>query len=579
MFTRKLTSFDYSLGLLASAVIASLACVTPEDDAQNNDPANNNQPQQNNSNNIIQPADKRVCKNELEGSRERGVWYNEDGVKVGYCPLNTHCANPEVQGDLSCVDLPPVESTEVCLDTPIDSRLQGNIHKGGDDSASIVRSCPEGFVCTAPGNPADLSCLTTVQNEQSEWAKYPCFVNRDRAKTAFEMDCRCTLNFTITSPLRMCLRPERLVRDDQTDLRAGKYGAGPHVYEFGEFAELRGGFMDAANREIIIAGRFRAGDDDIRGAHRGFVMAIHIDSGDRRIISGDYSEGDGVLKAKGQGPGFWDAWKVLKGPDGMLYVIDYLGTGNAQIMKVDPATGDRTFVWTNEDPEQKDPTLGVCDHGSTDPSERQRISVPIDGGNPTFAIDAQGRFYLAFNQAGFETGVGIIRVGADGKSCEYFSRTGAGQGNQYRNQDLGQGASFGQGQLSGFSIEGDTLYALNFINGTAFAVDVNTGDRTLLTSGTTAVAYTVRNPHNPNELWAVGKDTTTVIDQIRLNERDIADLWTLDTFKRGPLNAGNLGSGGMWFDPTNPDVAYFSHDNWSIVKAELSTFNNYVISL
>lgn len=554
----------WQLSLVWSGLVAvSLACgVNPEAEAPRPDDAT------------------LVCRNEIVDRRDRGVFYDVNtGEKYGSCPLNEVCVSPETANNVQC-QRAVIESTEVCLDTPIDSRLQGNIHKGGENSEDIVRSCPEGFVCAAPGDPSNLACLTTVADESSPWAKYPCFVNRDRPKTAFAMDCRCTLNFTVSSPLRMCLRPERLTRDDVDDLRAGKYGKGPHVYEFGEFAELRGGFMDAAAREIVIAGRFRAGDDPIRGAKNGFVMAVNIDTGDRRMISGGYSEGDGVLKFKGEGPGFWDAWKVLPGPDGKLYVFDYLGTGNAQILRVDPATGDREFVWTNEKPEQVDPTLGICDHGSMDPSERQRISVPIEGGNPSFALDDQGRFYMAFNQAGFETGVGLIRVGADGKSCEYLSRTGATRGNvTYYQKDIGQGASFGQGALSGLSIEGDTLYALNFINGTLFSVDINTGDRKLITSGTTAVAYTVLNPHDNNILWAVGKDTTTVIDEVLLSERKIADLWTLDTFRRGPLNAGNLGSGGMWFDPVNPDVVYFSHDNWSIVKAEVSTFNNYILSL
>lgn len=69
---------------------------------------------------------------------------------------------------------------------------------------------------------------------------------------------------------------------DLTDIEAGAYGRGPHV-EFGQFAELRGGFVDDATREVIIAGRFRAGVEPVRGTGRGSVMAIDIDSGDRRI--------------------------------------------------------------------------------------------------------------------------------------------------------------------------------------------------------------------------------------------------------------------------------------------------------
>lgn len=473
----------------------------------------------------------------------------------------------------------PAGGQEVCLDTAIDGRPYGRIYQGGESEDDVVRGCPDGFVCAAPGDPSNTACLTTVQNVESPYAKYPCFINRDRAKTAFDMDCRCQPNYIITSPLRMCVRPERLVRDDQVDLRAGKYGKGPHVYEFGEFAELRGGFMNTATREIFIAGRFRAGDDEVRGAKRGFVMAISIDTGDRRMITGDYSEGDGQLKLRGEGPGLWDAWKVLPGPDGKLYVLDYLGTGNAQVLRVDPETGDREFVWTNEMPQNRPETIGICDHGNPEASKRQRISVPIEGGNPSFAMDAQGRFYFALNQAGFETGIGIFRVSADGAQCEYVSRVGAGPGNDYRGQDIGGGASFGQGALSGLSIVGDTLYALNFINGTAFSMNINTGDRALITSGTTAVVYTVLNPHKPDELWAVGKDTTTVIDVIDMANKTIGDAWTLETFNRGPLSAGNLGSGGAWFDPDNPDVIYFSHDNWSLLKAEISTFNNYILSL
>lgn len=474
-----------------------------------------------------------------------------------------------------------VDRKSYCLETLVDNRPVAAVYElaAGEEPSKPASSCPTGFICASPSDPANTQCMTTVANKDSPWAKYPCWVNRDRPKTAFAMDCRCQSNYNISSPLRMCLRPYRLYTDDIDDLNAEKYGKGPHVYAFGEAAELRGGFFDAKSREIVVAGRFRNGDDPIRGNRNGFVMAISADSGDRRIVSGAYVDDSQVIVSKGDGPAFWDAWKVLPGPDGKLYALDYLNKGNVQVLRIDPATGDRTLVWTNEDPQKVDPQLGVCKHGSTDPSEQQRLTVPVNGGNPSFALDADGWMYFAIDQAGYETGVGLFRVSADGRTCEYFSRTGAGQQNEYYQKDVGSGPSFGQGTLSALTVRGSTLFAVNSINNNLYSVDLTNGQRKALAGGIQGIVYTVPNPHNPDEVWAVGRDTATILQSVLVNKSGVAPLYDYDTWNRGPLAAGNLGSGGVWFDPDNPDVVYFAHDNWAIVKGEVSTFNNYILSL
>jgi hypothetical protein len=526
-----------------------------------------------------------VCRNEIVNGEITGRIYVLTVVdgdidserRITDCQPEVRCQSENDPGNPLCA-LPVIVNTPVCLEEAINGRLQGNIYEGGTNREDITENCPAGFICEQPGNPDNTACMTTVQNEDSEYARYPCSVNRDRVKTTFDMDCRCTLNYGITTPVRMCLRPERLVRDDLTDIEAGAYGRGPHVFEFGQFAELRAGFVNDATREVFIAGRFRAGVDPVRGTGRGFVMAIDLDSGDRRIISGDFSTGDGQLQVRGAGPGFRDAWNVQPGPNGELYVLDYLGTGDANVFRVDPGSGVRTLVWTNE-PERVTSTMGVCDHGSTVPSERQRITTPINGGNPSFEVDGAGNIYLALERAGFGTGIGLMKVSNDGRSCTFFSRDGADNDNVYFGEDIGTGPSFGQGSLSALHIVGNTLYATNSINGNTFAVDLATGNRRIVLSGVSGIVHTVVNPHDPDDLWTVGRDTSTIIERNQLSTGLSANYWDFDTFNRGPLAAGTLGSGGFFFDPDEPDIAYFSHDNWSLVKVEISTFNNFVLSL
>lgn len=487
-----------------------------------------------------------------------------------------------------CVDRPSAEGS---LMGP-----QGQIFHGpflDTRDTYLVDLCPPGFLCASPeAEPGDTACVTTVANEDSPYAQYPCAADREHERTLFDMDCRCNSNFEASSTLRMCVSPQRLKDEpeDQQRLFDGTYGRGPHIFS-NAHAEAHGSYFDATTREVVIAVEHRAGgpqDDDPFTADsfhnaEGFVMGIHVDTGDRRIISGAYYDEETQSMAKvGDGYRFSLAKKAHLGPDGELYVLGYVGNGRVQILRVDPQSGDRALVWSNQPAiYTQHPEMGVCDHGRRGGSfDAHPRAVTVDNADPSFVVDAAGDFYLNFNKAGHGTGSGLIKVSNDGRTCAYFSRTSTDPENDYFGQEIGEGPSFGQGSLASLRIVGEHIYAANFINGTFFRVSLSTGDRELLGGDVEGYAQIEPDPHDPDLFILSGSEAAaTKLQRFSLQARSAFNIYTEEAWRRGPLYAPRLGKGGVFFDADHPQWLYFVHQDMALIKGEYGTYNNYILSL
>ena len=536
------------------------------------------------------------------GSRVAGIY--QKTMAGGAGDLVRACA-PEWGCSADLTDCASADSnpgaTKICRDDVISmggaSRTYGRFVWKSDLAGSnqmwpILQECPENTpVCSPDGS---LSCATSVKDVTSPWAKFACPTKPELENpTGLPIDCRCAINNVSGAGQPQCQRVT-VVSD-----RGERFGQGP---DFGRNTRLLGGFVEAASRELIIAARWQ----DSSGKY-GMIWAVNMDSGDRRVISGAFLDNNAgftrVVKGDGA-PSFVEPYHVLKGPDGDYYVADRVlnpnnpsqtVAGRVRVLRVSPATGDRTLVWDSGDRD----AFGWCPHRSTVSGTQ---ATPWEDINiPTFAMDAQGRFYFANSQGGRGSGTAILRISADGSTCEDITRSGATAANGYTTGNLLKGGGFdvSQGTYEAISVDGDTLYAVNLPGRTLVEIDIPTGDRKLLSSAGNALLvgsgptgrdgipsyYTIKDPSDDGFIWVVGDEGKTLmvrVDKRTGNRAPISPELNNPKWERfvfGPMFTGNLAQGGMWFDPADPNILYFAHDGRGVVKAELDFKNNYILSL
>ena len=477
-------------------------------------------------------------------------------------------------------------ATRICENNLVNGRTFGSFIWKPDLAGNNQRwpnlfECPTNTpICDPDGS---LNCVTSVIDVDSPFAQYSCAgADEIGNPTGLDTDCRCGINQVVAAGLPQCQRP-RVVFDNQVH----RFGEGPRI---GGDGRLRGGFVEADDRELIIAGDW----SNATGKH-GYIWAIHMDTGDRRIISGSFVDPSAgfVLTTVGTGINFNEPYNIKKGPDGAYYVADNMLVGKVRVIRVDPATGDRTLVWDSNNLED----FGWCPHNN--PSDSMQASPQEDIYVRSFTMDDDGNFYFANLAGGRGSGVAILKVSPDGQTCSDVTRSGASGSNLYVGNETGGGFAVVQGNYAALSIRGDSLFIVNQLTNQLIEVDLATGTRYLRSSASNAFVYgtgptgrdgipnwhTMPDPTDDNYYWVVGDEGKTLMVRVNLtngNRHPISPelnhpKW--ERFVHGPIFVGNLGAGGMWFDPENPDVVYFAHDRMSIVKAELSTKNNRILSL
>ncbi|MCD0174497.1 hypothetical protein IHN32_00815 [Deinococcus sp. 14RED07] len=123
---------------------------------------------------------------------------------------------------------------------------------------------------------------------------------------------------------------------------AGTIGSGPTFYQ-GGYEQLRGGFVTPDGKSLIVAVETLRNTDPF-----GAVMSVDLNTGDRRVVSGYLNTvervGNGV-KVQGDRDQLdlyhlGDIFDVKPLPDGSLVA------NNGQVIRIDPATGNRTLLWT-----------------------------------------------------------------------------------------------------------------------------------------------------------------------------------------------------------------------------------------
>jgi len=441
----------------------------------------------------------------------------------------------------------------------------------------LVEDCPGQILCNSIGGAP--ACRSSVEAPDATYYDRSCgLVHQIEHPTTLDADCRCSNNRVPSAGIPECVSAQYLDP-------AVSFGSGPRVRPLAQ-PHINGGFFDAAARELVV------GVDWSSSGHpdSGFVLAVNVDSGDRRIISGGYEAG-GAFSETGVGPSLHNVIDVRPGPDGKLYALSVPGSSvDLEIVRVDPTTGDRTLVWRAQDPD-----FAQCPSG--DPA---RLGAQVN--DRGFAVDDQGRFYLPFtNTSPYGEGVGVVRIAANGGACSFVTRSGAQSLNDYHGQDVGGGYLFDRGRYQGFTLEDGALWAIQNAYLTLVRVDLATGERTRVSTASTSAGVLGGGPTGAAGIglrwvvydegrdlwWASGTFNRRMLTAVDPTTGDRTEAYCQQTNPERPwremclggaLVAGYQNEGGMWVDPVSGDLL-IAHENFTIVRVDLVHGNSIRVSL
>ncbi|MBV9949092.1 MAG: hypothetical protein JOZ69_19745, partial [Myxococcales bacterium] len=171
---------------------------------------------------------------------------------------------------------------------------------------------------------------------------------------------------------------------------AGTLGAGPILGCSSGFPEIRFGFVDPAAGRLVVAVEMGVQSDA-----NGGVFSVDLRSGDRTLLSGQYQDPATGTVARGTGPDLGGVWDVEAAPDGSWLALVAKGsTDNRQIVRVDPATGNRVLV---DDFSTLDCGGGIC------------VTPGYLGG---LAVAGDGSVYLGLDDNPVGSGNGVARLAA-----------------------------------------------------------------------------------------------------------------------------------------------------------------------
>jgi hypothetical protein len=423
-----------------------------------------------------------------------------------------------------------------------------------DAPSTVVRECGDRMECGGG------ACTSSVADTSSPYYEFSCpLVQQLALKTSLEADCRCLINNTPISGVEVCGRPF----DRGTSGK--RFGAGPSLVGLAN-GHYSGGFIEGD--ELIVAAYWGSST-----AQRGLLVGIDVNTGDRRLISGDHN---GTVR--GAGPGFTYALDARKGPDNNYYVMTQSVLPSAPtIYRVNPTTGDRTVVWRGQNA-----AFGQCAAG--DPSA-QAQGIYVQYTNNGFAVDAQGAFYVGYANVQRD-GRGVVKISANGQTCSFLTATGTRADGLTR----GSGPELG-GFVQGFTLRNNKLVVQITQPKSMLEIDLTTGNRTELITAQAAGIFGERWSvwdAARSVYWTAGLQGTVTIAAVDPARRLIMDIfsscgttefpWYPLCAGTGPIRINSQNYGGIWMHPTNGNLLV-AQDSVSIVEFEVATGNSVIRSL
>lgn len=438
-------------------------------------------------------------------------------------------------------------------------------------------------VLDAVGKPVSqlmtVTVKASVQNVQQDSPRYysPCPLSQHVANaTALPVDCRCHVDI-VGLDFPEC-------KADIADSLGMQIGEGPRArtHNFGGF---RSGFAEPASGELIALMVWK--DHKTKWPENqitidvGAVMGIDLATRKRRVIGGRYEDPAAGIKEVGKGPVLSYPFEVQKGPDGKYYIGSYgyvrIGASlipTVDIIRMDPKTGDREYAWRSNH-------LGFNLDGASNPwghcangrdGKYGYASVQI--GTRALGLDGQGNFYLSYAHNGYtptSDGIGILKVSADGKSCDFVTRSKTGVDNfLYKGKNIGQGVEPQAGPYKGMLVKDGKLYTSTELNDELYEIDIASGDRKMLhkdgvtdahngSSGT----HVVWDAHR-NLIWQAGLSGSTLLFDPKVGKGE--PLWCPENDRNfmgiACLHLGAWGNNGLpmerglWMHPSDKDYVF-----------------------
>ncbi|HMV66768.1 MAG TPA: putative metal-binding motif-containing protein, partial [Myxococcota bacterium] len=431
----------------------------------------------------------------------------------------------------------------------------------------------------------DLHFISSTTVESSPYYADNCTIAQyEENRTDLPVDCRCN-----EATLPICFAPY-----DSLSV-GGAWGAGPRMADVNNVGrEVGGGFLDEARREYVVAMNWH---DAVYTHSVGVIWGVDVDTGDRRVISGviDTPSGyvttgggytsnvtiSGVVQHTAPLPFLWD---VQPGPDGDWYAYGSDAGDNVEIVRIDPATGDRALVWHQAVAGQPH-AMGQC------ASDRPG-ALSVQFNRRSFTMDPDGNFYLSFHNPG--DGDGIVRIPADGSGCEVISRIHA-----TNLPDIGGGYTFQSQDIRGIGWANDVIYAYTVLGDRLIEIDPATGDRTLISSvaDNLGAGYASIGQQwliwddETGLLWTSGgpSDQFVAVDVTSGDRQSLLRLSSLDTLvpgghpvdheTRGPLHPGVWSGERFYWHPDNRDHVAMVINGILVGVYEVHTSNSYIFSL
>lgn len=395
--------------------------------------------------------------------------------------------------------------------------------------------------------------------------------------TSLTTDCRCTQVASIST----CKRAASLNA-------SVAFGDGPRFRDVEQVDQL-GAFQDG--REMFIATSWSSSASPKQGA----LLAVNIDTGDRRVVSGSFKDPVNGSTTTGDGPAFGVVTHAIKGNDG-YYVASVDETGEEAslpiIFKVDPDTGNREIVYNANEPDN----FAVCSNGAPEDTPGKK-TVQIQGGN-RWTMDADGNHYFA--PFGAAPGPSIVRVSKDGQSCDYVVRIADGPVT-FEPANVGTGYTDIQFDFENLFILDDKLYARS----DKLMLEVTmpaSGEASLKMFSNAANGsvgggcegdikcmgrvWTIWDPYR-EVFWTSGSPSDdNIIVAIDPTNGDRIDFpcWHPEQGRlascagNGAPLAGPMGRGGIIIDEQEPHDLFLAHDNEAVIRFDLKTLNHNIIS-
>lgn len=399
----------------------------------------------------------------------------------------------------------------------------------------------------------------SVKDPKSPYAARSCKLAQHVANpTGLEADCRCLDNRNQTGGIDLCKRPYDFAKG------GGTIAAGPSFAQWPN-AHISGGFVDTASNKLIASVYWSSSS-----APKGILVSYDLTTWARTIVSGTTKSASGEAEV-GSGPAFTHVKDVQPGKDGKWYALTHKAQ-LPEIVRVDPSSGARTLVWAGGNA-----AFGQCPSGTpTAPSPAARfVQYTAEG----FAVNADGSYLLGYANP-TRDGRGIVRISADGKSCEYVTASG----NRQDKLAKGTGDEM-RGFVQGFELHEGKIWAFTTGEKKLWTIDPATGNRTVLASpplGERFLSWDAKRKvmwtsgfQNSVTLGAFDPTTKTFMNVFQDCGKGVA--W-FPLCAEGPIRVNSLNYGLMVVNPKTGTLL-LGHDSVGLVELEPETGNSLIRSL